>query len=127
MQNVNFDNLDEFFDFLPAKELKIVEYLRAIILECLPNCTEKLAYNVLYFRRKSNVCFLWPASILWGKKKTYEGVRLGFTKGYLMQDDINYLDKGNRKQVYWRDYKSIKEIDPDILKAYLYDALLLDK
>lgn len=127
MQNVNFNSIDDFFEFLPAKELKVVEYLRKIILDCIPNCTEKLAYNVLYFKLHSNICFLWPASILWGKKQTYQGVRFGFTKGYLMFDDINYLEKGDRKQVYWRDFKSIKEIDVNVLKAYIYDAVLVDE
>ncbi len=127
MQNVKFDSLDEFFDFLPEEELVVVEYLRAVILDCIPNCTEKLSYNVPYFKLRSNICFIWPASVLWGKKKTYEGVRLGFVKGYLMHDDIHYLEKGERKQVYWRDFKSIEEIDVDILRAYIYDAVLVDE
>ena len=127
MQNVKFDSLDEFFDFLPEEELVIVEYLRAVILDCIPNCTEKLSYNVPYFKLRSNICFIWPASVLWGKKKTYEGVRLGFVKGYLMHDDIHYLEKGERKQVYWRDFKSIEEIDVDILRDYIYDAVLVDE
>ena len=62
-----------------------------------------------------------------GKEKTYNGVRLGFTKGYLMRDEINYLDKGKRKQVYWRDYKSIKEIDIDLVRSYIFEAAFLDK
>ena len=127
MQNVNFNTIDDFWDFLPEDELVIVEYLRNIILDCIPNCTEKLSYNVPYFKLRSNICFIWPASVLWGKKKTYEGVRLGFTKGYLMHDDINYLKKEGRKQVYWRDFKSIKEIDLEIIKAYIYDAVMVDE
>ena len=126
MQNVSFDSLEEFFDFLPDEEYELVRYLRAIILDCMPNCKEKLSFNVPFFKRRANVCFLWPASVLWGKKKTYEGVRLGFSKGYLLHDDIQYLEKGNRKQVYWRDFKSKAEVDIDILRAYIYDAIRVD-
>lgn len=127
MQNVTFEDLDEFFDFLPQQELKIVNFLRSIILECIPNCTEKLSYNVPYFKRHSTICFIWPASVFWGKKQTYDGVRLGFTNGHLMYDDIQYLEKGGRKYVYWRDFASIEEIDAEIVKAYLYDAVRVDE
>lgn len=127
MQNVTFEDLDEFFDFLPQQELKIVNFLRSIVLECIPDCTEKLSYNVPYFKRHSTICFIWPASVFWGKKQTYDGVRLGFTNGHLMYDDIQYLEKGGRKYVYWRDFSSIEEIDAEIVKAYLYDAVRVDE
>ena len=55
------------------------------------------------------------------------GVRFGFTKGFLMQDEINYLDKGNRKQMYWRDFYSLKDIDIELLKAYIFEAALIDE
>ena len=127
MQNVKFEDLEELFDFLPEKELLVVQYLRQIILACIPDCTEKLSYNVPYYKGHSNICFIWPASVLWGKKQSYEGVRLGFVSGHLMYDDINYLEEGKRKYVRCRDFQSIKEIDRDILSAYLYDAVRVDE
>jgi hypothetical protein len=127
MQQVSFRNVDEFLDFLPEDELKIVELLRKIIFSCLPEATEKLAYNVPYYKHHKNFCFIWPASVLWGTKKTYEGVRLGFTNGYLMQDEMQYLDKGNRKQVYWKDYKQITDINIDIVKSYIFEAIAIDE
>ncbi len=71
--------------------------------------------------------FIWPASVLWGKTKSYEGVRFGFQQGYLLTDDLNYLDKGERKQVYYKDYLTIKEIDADLLRTYIFEALMVDK
>ena len=127
MQNVKFSSVDEFLDFLPVDELKVVEFLRRIVFNCIPDITEKLAYNVPYYKRNKNICFIWPASVLWGKKKTYEGVRFGFTSGYLLQDEMNYLDKGDRKQVYWKDFTEIKEIDVDLLKTYIFDAYIIDQ
>lgn len=126
-QQVNFSYLDEFIEFLPENELRIFRFLRAIVLECLPGCIEKLSYNVPYYRKNRGICFLWPASVTWGKRITYEGVRMGFNYGYLLQDEINYLNKGDRKQVFWRDFKSMSEIDPDLLKAYLYEAEEVDR
>lgn len=126
MQDVSFKSFDDFFDYLPEDELKMVEILRLTIFECIPNIQEKLSFNVPFYQVNKSICFLWPSSVLWGKKKSYVGVRLGFTKGYLMVDEIGYLDKGNRKQVYYKDFISINDIKLDILKEYLFQAAILD-
>ena len=60
-------------------------------------------------------------------QKTYEGVRLGFTNGYLLQDEAGYLDKGGRKQVYWKDFTEVGQIDAELLKSYLYEAIIIDQ
>jgi hypothetical protein len=126
MQNVSFKNVEEFLDYLPDRERQIVDYLREIIFECIPDCHEKLSYNVPYFSKHARICFIWPASVPWGNVKM-NGVQLGFCKGYLLQDDINYLEKGNRKQVYSKTFFEIEAIDVDLLKAYLFDAVAIDE
>jgi hypothetical protein len=126
MQNVSFHSVDEFLEFLPEDELKIVEYLRRIVFSCIPDATEKLSYNVPYYKRHKNICFIWPASVLWGKKKTYDGVRFGFVNGYLLTDERKYLSRGDRKQVYWIDFCHVKEIDVNLLKSFLFEALAID-
>jgi hypothetical protein len=127
MQNVSFRSIEEFFDFLSADELKVVKALREIVFSCAPAATEKLAYNVPFYKQHKNFCFIWPASVLWGKKKTYEGVRFGFTNGHLLPDEINYLSKEKRKFVYWRDFKTLRDIDTDLLKSYIFEALIIDE
>jgi hypothetical protein len=126
MQNVNFKSIDEFLEFLPEDELKIVEIFRDIVFNNIPDVVEKLAFNVPFYKRNSNICFIWPASVLWGKKKTYDGVRFGFSNGYLLNDPDGFLDKGNRKNVYWKDFKSINEIDISLIKSLLFDAIIID-
>jgi hypothetical protein len=127
MQNVNFKSISEFLGFLPDNELEIVEALRQIISDCIPDYEEKLSYNVPYFKRYSNICFLWPASVIWGNDRTYEGVRLGFINGYLIPDDLNYLEKSKRNQVFWKDYHNINEINVDVIKMYLFEANFIDE
>ena len=127
MQNVSFRNVDEFLDFLPDDELKITVALRKIIFTCLPDVSERMAYNVPFYRRHKNICFIWPASVLWGKKKTYNGVRFGFTSGNLLSDETNYLDRGERRQVYWKNFRSVKEIDVPLLKSFIFEAAMLDE
>lgn len=127
MQNVSFQNVDEFLDFLSEEELKIVTVLRTLVLDCLPNCKEKLSFNVPFYFLNKSVCFIWPASVTWGKKETYKGVRIGFAKGYLLSDEMGYLEKGNRKQVYWRDIERLEESDIELLKSYLFEAAIIDE
>ena len=126
MQTVQFRHLDDFYEFLPDNEIKLVLALRQLIYDCIPLVQEKLSYNVPYYYRKRNICFIWPASILWGKKQSYEGVRLGFTSGYLLKDEGQYLERGLRKQVYWRDFKEMKELDVMMIRALLYEAVQID-
>jgi hypothetical protein len=127
MQNLRFGSVEEFLDFLPEEELKLVELLRKIIFNCAPGITEKLSYNVPFYKMHKGIFFIWPASVLWGNKQTYKGVRFGFQQGFLMADDTGYLEKGERKQVYWHDYPTIKEVDIELLKAYVFEALLIDE
>lgn len=126
MQNVSFKDIDDFLDFLSGEELKIVKVLRATIFNLIPHIDEKLSYNVPFYKKNKGMFFIWPASVLWGRKQTYEGVRLGFQQGTLMNDELNYLDRGNRKQVYYKTYKNVEEIDLDILKTYIFEAVFID-
>lgn len=127
MKNVSFITVEEFLDFLPEKELRITTHLRNLILDCLPMVKERLSYNVPFYSGRKTICFIWPASILWGQKQSYEGVRFGFTSGHLLHDENNYLSKENPKQVYWRDFADIKEIDIDLVKSYIFEAAIIDE
>jgi hypothetical protein len=42
MQNVSFKTIDDFLEFLPEDELKMVELLRKLIFYCIPDCEEKI-------------------------------------------------------------------------------------
>ncbi len=127
MQKVSFQSVEEFLDYLPVEELEIVQFLRKIVFNCIQGVEEKLSYNVPFFKRNKNICFIWPASVLWGKRKTYEGVRFGFTYGNLLVDDIGYLEKDERKQVYWKTFTALKQIDIDLLKSYIFEAAVIDQ
>lgn len=126
MQEVDFGSIEELLTFLPEDERKITELLRKLVFHCVPDIEEKISYNVPFYKRHSNICYIWPSSVQWGNVKN-TGVQFGFNKGYLMHDDINYLEKGNRKQVYWKTFYSVKEIDTDLLKAYIFEAVLVDE
>ena len=125
-QKLAFADIDDFFEYIPKRELEIVMALRQLVLDCIPGCKEKLSYNVPFYYRYSRICFIWPAAIPWGNVKM-RGVQLGFCKGYLLRDEINYLDKGNRKQVYSKVFTDLGEIEADLLRTYLFEAVFVDE
>lgn len=126
MQAYRFRNVDDMLDYLPENELAITHELRRIIFNCLPEIEEKLAYNTAFYRLNRNLCYLWPGAIYWGKKRSYEGVELGFSRGDLLSDPNKLLQKGERKQVYFLRIENHLTIDVKSLEQMLYEAALLD-
>lgn len=126
MQEVSFQSVEDFLEYLPDDELQIVIVLRALLFQCFPELNEKLSFNVPFYKRHKGIFFIWPASILWGKTKSYSGVRLGFMRGYLLTNEDGYLNQGDRKQVSYRDFESVDQIDVDLLKSYLFEAAVVD-
>ncbi|MEM7551171.1 MAG: DUF1801 domain-containing protein [Bacteroidota bacterium] len=122
---IKFRSVEDFLDYLPKHELIIVEKLREIIFENIPDCKEKLAYNVPFYYRHSRICYIWPSSVPWGGIKA--GVALGFCKGNLLMDNGNYLKKGDKKVIAQRTFRSISEIDTELVSSFLQEAYLLDK
>ena len=120
-QGVQFKSIEEFLDYLPEEELELVLFLRKIILECMPDCKEKLAYNVPFYYRHSRICYIWPASVPWGE--VTKGAAIGFCKG------ASFLDETfeSAKFVAKRTFVSVKEIDVVLLKQQIYEAILIDE
>lgn len=81
-QPIDFQDLDDLFEFIPDEELQLVKVLRNLVYDCIPEVQEKLSYNVPFFRLKRNICFIWPGSVPWGG--TFEGVQFGFMQGHLL-------------------------------------------
>ena len=50
MQSVSFRNVGEMLAYLPEDELVMVEHLRELVLETIPGLTEKLSFNVPFFK-----------------------------------------------------------------------------
>lgn len=104
-----------------------MERLREFIISEAPVLKERLSFNILAYKLRRDVCFIWPASVLWGGKKTYEGVRFGFSHGNLLSDPSNYLDRGARKQVFWRDLRQFAATDERMLRQLLKEAVERDR
>jgi hypothetical protein len=124
---IRFATVQECLDFLPSEERALMDRLREFIVSEAPQLKERLSYNVLVYKLRRDVCFLWPASVLWGGKKTYEGMRFGFSHANLLDEPTGYLERGGRKQVYWRDLQAFTQTDRRMLGQLLAQAVARDQ
>ena len=113
-------------DFLPDDERDLTEQLRELIISEAPDLKERLSFNVPFYKGRRDVCFIWPASVLWGRKKTYEGVRFGLSYGSLVPGCEPYLQRGYRKQVCWRDLQRLTSTDERMIRNVLRAGLAVD-
>ena len=56
--------------------------------------------------------------------KTFKGVQLGFSHANKLKEN-DYLEKGNRKQVYWKTFCAVEEIET--IQSLLNEANEIDK
>ena len=118
-------NLVELFTILPEEEKIMVDVLRQIIIETLPDyCKEKISYNVPLFYGNRSICIVWPATVPRGGIK--KGVLLGFWYGNRLKDPDRFLTHGTNKQIFYKIYESAEEIDEKPIKKLLKEAIRLD-
>src|ERR1044072_3614848 len=97
-------DVDQMIANLPRDERVLVERLRALVMECIPQATEKAYYDwrVPFYTRNRLICFIWPpsASMEPGadhEKQKSKGVTLGFNQGNLMSNEDGVLLSEGRK------------------------------
>src|SRR5688500_7735276 len=118
-------SLIQLYALLPENEKIIVDVLRHIVIDTLPDyCKEKISFNVPYFYGNKGICIIWPATIPRGGIK--EGVLLGFWYGNRLVDEDNYLTHGTNKQIFYKIYKTAEEIDEAAIVKLLKEALRID-
>jgi hypothetical protein len=124
-KGIKFQSFLEFLEFLPENERVLVDVLRQIVLENLPaTCKERLAYHVPYYYGKKRICLIWPGSVPRGGIR--EGVLLGFCQGHQLKDEDQYLLHGTNKQVFYKIFKQVEEIDENAIVKLLEEAVRVD-
>lgn len=119
-------SLVELYEVLPEEERLLVDVLRQIVIENLGNqAKEKFSYNVPFFYGNRSICLIWPASIPGGGIKS--GVMMAFWYGSSLKDEAHYLKHGTNKQIFYKIYHSVDEIDPNALAKLLLEAKEWDK
>lgn len=123
---MKISNIVELYDVLPEDERLIVDVLRQIIREALPDyCKEKISYNVPFFYGNKGICIVWPSTIPRGG--ITKGVLLGFWYGCKLVDGDRYLSHGTNKQIFYKIYQTVEEIDEPAIRKLLQEAIRLDR
>lgn len=119
-------SLLHLYELLPEHERIIVDVLREIIKEQLqPNGKEKISYNVPFFYGNKSICLIWPSTVPRGG--ITKGVMLAFWYGNKLADKDHYLSHGTNKQVFYKIYHSVDEINVIGLTKILKEAITLDE
>jgi len=123
---VKIKSILHLYEVLPNEERIMVDVLRQIITEHLPeNGKEKIAYNVPFFYGHKGICIVWPSTIPRGGIK--KGVLLGFWYGNKLKDTDQYLTHGTNKQIFYKIYYSADEIHEKAIVKLLKEAVQLDR
>ena len=123
---IKIQSMVQLYELLPENERLITDILRQIIIETLPQeYKEKISYNVPFFRGNKAICIIWPSAIHGGGIR--EGVLLGFWYGNKLNDVDNYLKHGTNKQVFYKIYTTVEEIDQAAIVKLLKEAIRVDQ
>jgi hypothetical protein len=117
--------INNFLNKLPENQLLITEELRAIIKSLLTHSKEKLAYGVPFYYLNKRVAFIWPTAIPRSGVKE-DGVLLGFTYGYKMQNNVEKFRGKSNKVVRFVVYNSLKEINMEEIANWLDEVVEID-
>lgn len=119
-------SIPQLYEVLPENERLILDVLRQIIVDNLPQtCKEKISFNVPFFYGKKGICIIWPSSIPRGGIK--QGVLLGFWYGNKLKDIDNYLTHGTNKQIFYKIFNSIDDINEKAIIKLLNEAASFDE
>ena len=126
MSSLKIKSLLQLYELLPEQERIIVDVLRQIITGNLPSyCKEKISYNVPFFYGKKGICVVWPSTVPRGGIK--KGVLLGFWYGNKLNDVNSYLTHGTNKQIFYKIYHTVEEVNEEEITLLLQEAVQLDK
>lgn len=122
---VKTKNILQLYELLTSEEWVITDVLRQIVIENLPAyCKEKFSYNVPFFYGHKGICIIWPSSVPRGGIK--QGVLLGFWYGNRLADANHYLTHGTNKQIFYRIFPTVEDIDEAAIVQLLAEAVELD-
>lgn len=114
--------IEALFDAYPPAIRDLAEELRAIVLDALPDVTERVraGWALLGFdlpvapRRTTYLAFVAPEVV---------HVHLGFEHGAWMRDDARLLEgRGITKRVRWFTFQPGERPDHDRMRAYVLEA-----
>jgi hypothetical protein len=120
-----YKDFDLFLDACSANEQQICLRIRELILQNFPILKETWAYGAPFYKGRSRICFIYPASLPYSGLK--EGVNFGFNRGNLLSNDHGLLILGERKEVAYISVLTEKDVREDLFLEILHEAVILDE
>jgi hypothetical protein len=111
-------NVDEYVRARVAPEYQgIVARIRALMHELAPAARESMSYGMPTYKVKKIITYILP---------TKKDITFSFTYGAKFQDKYGFL-KGSAKFARYLKFKTTAEIDEEVVRYYLRQALELDR
>lgn len=108
---------EEFISDQPNQLKTILKKLHNLIISSSPYIEYRLVYGIPFYYGKKRIFYINPQK---------QSVDLGFCEGYLLSENP-VLKTKNRKQVKTIGFKSIDEIQEDIVLPIIHEAILIDQ
>jgi len=104
----------------PEHYRSMLFHIIAVVENTLPDVTLEFKWTVPYFYyKKKPLCYL-------NASHKHQFVDVGFAKGFHLKNNLNHLIADNgRNTVKSLRYKSLKEIDNEVLIATIHEAASL--
>jgi hypothetical protein len=110
-------DVDEFVRMrVPPAHQETVATLRELMKQYAPDAREDIAYNIPVWRRKGILAVISPSK---------GHVTMSFSRGADFLDDHGQL-QGVGKQTRHLKFKKASDVDPEILRDYVAQAVGLD-
>jgi len=110
--------ISDYLYQLTSKQAGIVQFLHDLIMEN-PTIEVKRRWNLPFYYRKSWICYF---NIL-----KNGNVEWAFTRGNELSNENQWLEARGRKQIYSVNFASVHDIELELAKITLQEALLLDE
>ena len=110
--------ISDYLYQLTSKQAGIVQFLHDLIMEN-PTIEVKRRWNLPFYYRKSWICYF---NIL-----KNGNVEWAFTRGNELSNENQWLEARGRKQIYSVNFASVHDIELQLAKITLQEALLLDE
>ena len=110
--------ISDYLYHLTSKQAGIVQFLHDLIMEN-PTIEVKRRWNLPFYYRKSWICYF---NIL-----KNGNVEWAFTRGNELSNENQWLEARGRKQIYSVNFASVHDIELQLAKITLQEALLLDE
>ncbi len=111
-------DIENWISHQESKYADILDKLHHWIIS-FPGLEPKIRYKVPFYYKHSWICYMNPLKP--------EGVELVFLRGIELVDDLNLLDAKDRKQVKGISFFSPEEIDFELLRVIMLEAIILDE